>query len=168
MSSALTAPRIALLIALASAATVLAALAFEHMGGYVPCALCLKERLPYYIGTPIALVAAYLLSKPQHRGMGLALIALTGLIFLTSFGLGTYHAGAEWGFWPGPDSCGGGGVTAGSAADLLGSLDSTRIVRCDEAGWRMFGLSFAGWNAVISLALAGLAFFGLRLCTKGR
>jgi disulfide bond formation protein DsbB len=33
-------------------------------------------------------------------------------------------------------------------------------VACDEAAWRFFGLSFAGWNAVLSLLLAGLAGYG--------
>jgi disulfide bond formation protein DsbB len=35
-------------------------------------------------------------------------------------------------------------------------------VRCDEAPWRFLGLSFAGWNMVVSVALAGLAFNALR------
>ena len=159
---------IAFIIAVTAAATIGAALGFEHIGGHVPCALCLMERWPYYIGAPLALLAWWLLSRPAHRGIGLALIGLVGLVFLTGFGLGAYHAGAEWGFWPGPDSCGGGGVTAQSAATLLQSLETTRVVRCDEAGWRLFGLSFAGWNAAISLALATLAFLGLRQGARGK
>ena len=38
-------------------ATILGAWAFQIVGGYVPCALCLQERWPYYIGLPVALVA---------------------------------------------------------------------------------------------------------------
>ena len=37
-----------------SAATILGALAFEHFGGYQPCALCLMQRTPYYLGVPLA------------------------------------------------------------------------------------------------------------------
>jgi len=33
-------------------------------------------------------------------------------------------------------------------------------VACDEAAWRFLGLSFAGWSAVLSLVLAGLAGYG--------
>jgi disulfide bond formation protein DsbB len=36
----------------------------------------------------------------------------------------------------------------------------TRVIRCDEAPWRFLGLSLAGYNALISLALAGLAALG--------
>ena len=47
----------ALFLAVAMAATVGTALGFEHIGGYIPCALCLMQRTPYYIGVPVALVA---------------------------------------------------------------------------------------------------------------
>jgi disulfide bond formation protein DsbB len=39
----------------------------------------------------------------------------------------------------------------------LKGLDEARVVRCDEATWRLFGLSFAGWNALISLMLFALS-----------
>ena len=35
-----------------------------------------------------------------------------------------------------------------------GGIVDTPIIRCDEASWRFLGLSFAGWNAVISAFLA--------------
>ena len=44
-----------------------------------------------------------------------------------------------------------------SAANMLQALQSTRVVSCTEASWRMLGLSFAGWNAVASAGLALLA-----------
>jgi disulfide bond formation protein DsbB len=34
------------------------------------------------------------------------------------------------------------------------------VVRCDEAAWRFLGLSLAGYNVLISLALAGVALWG--------
>ncbi len=49
---------IALAILAAVSATLGAALTFEHIGGYEPCALCLKERAPYYATIPVALAAA--------------------------------------------------------------------------------------------------------------
>ena len=47
-----------------------------------------------------------------------------------------------------------------SVDDLLGSLDAVRVVACNEAPWTFLGLSLAGWNAVISLALAAVAARG--------
>ena len=40
-------------------------------------------------------------------------------------------------------------------------LQTTRVVACTEAAWRLLGLSLAGWNALASLALLGLALAGL-------
>jgi disulfide bond formation protein DsbB len=33
-------------------------------------------------------------------------------------------------------------------------------VRCDEAAWRLLGISLAGYNAMIALVLAIVAFWG--------
>ena len=45
---------------------------------------------------------------------------------------------------------------------MLEQLRSVQVVRCDEAAWRFLGLSLAGYNVLISLALAALAVYGLR------
>jgi disulfide bond formation protein DsbB len=44
---------------------------------------------------------------------------------------------------------------------LLSQLQSIHVVRCDEAAWRFLGLSLAGYNVLISLALAAIAALGL-------
>ena len=62
-----------------------------------------------------------------------------------------YRAGAEWKFWPGPQSCAGSQELATTAGSLFESLPGTRAVRCDEAAWRFAGLSFAGWNVIARL-----------------
>ena len=54
--------------------------------------------------------------------------------------------------------------TAREKIDLLNQLKGIRIVSCTTASWRFpsaaWGLSFAGWNAAISLALGVVALFG--------
>jgi disulfide bond formation protein DsbB len=83
-------------------------------------------------------------------------------VFLVSAGLGIYHSGVEWGFFAGPNDCGGApGAAAGSVGDFLKELETTRVVSCTEAAWRFAGLSLAGWNAVISLGLVALALWPL-------
>ena len=44
--------------------------------------------------------------------------------------------------------------------DLLKQLQTVNVVRCDEAAWRFLGLSLAGYNVLISLALAAVAAWG--------
>ncbi|MXQ14889.1 disulfide bond formation protein B [Microvirga makkahensis] len=153
MTLHLTMRQSALAVALAAAATIGGALVFEHGFGYVPCKLCLIQRNPYYLAMPAGLAAAFL---PPHWTR--AALWLLALIFLASAGLGAYHAGVEWGLFLGPSDCGGGsGTGTGAMGDFLSQLENTRVVSCTEAAWRFLGLSLAGWNVLISLALAAFA-----------
>lgn len=143
------------LVGLAAIAT---AWGYQIIGGYVPCKLCYQERIPYYVGLPLLLASLLLARRSPTTARVLA--GLGGLAFLVGTGLGGYHAGAEWGFWPGPTDCGGGSGPTTDASNLLAQLQATRLVSCTEASWRMLGLSFAGWNAVISAGVAVAAFAG--------
>ena len=143
------------LVFVVALATILTALAFEHLGGHAPCPLCLQERYAYYFAVPAALLAL-ILSRMGLNGAARILLVLVALAFMCNAALGVYHAGAEWKWWPGPSTCGGG-------FDLTWGKDGivdTPVIRCDEASWWFLGLSFAGWNAVISAVLAVLAAFG--------
>ena len=146
---------VAALVFGAAAATIAGALAFEHGAGLRPCKLCLMQRNPYYAGMALALLVTLL---PLGRALQRLALGLLAVLFVISAGLGAYHAGVEWGWWAGPNDCGGAvAPTAGSVADFMNSLQTTRVVSCTEAPWRFLGLSLAGWNVVISLAIAGLA-----------
>jgi disulfide bond formation protein DsbB len=152
-------PRMAAgLILLASLATIAGALVFEHVFGLPPCPLCLRQRVPYYAAMPLAL-AAFLVPNPSWTRLGLGLLAL---VFLVSAGLGVHHAGVEWGWWAGPSDCAGAPPPpAAGMGDFLKQLETTRVVSCTEAAWRFLGLSLAGWNVAISLALVAAALAGL-------
>ncbi len=140
-----------------AAAVILTALAFEHIGGMQPCPLCLQQRWAYYAGIPLAFIALVVLSA-GHPCAAAALFALVALAFLANVGLGGYHAGVEWGLWAGPDTCAATASPISTSGNMLETLkNAPRIVRCDEAGWRFLGLSFAGWNVVASLMLSTAA-----------
>jgi len=137
---------------LAVAVTViLAAHAFEVIGGYIPCPLCLQQRYAYYAAIPGLGIALYLLHAGLER-LALGVLLAVSVAFLANAGLGAYQAGAEWKFWDPPQSC------AAPATLPTLQLDAKGLgrvpVSCGVASWRFFGLSFAGWNAVASLALA--------------
>jgi disulfide bond formation protein DsbB len=155
LAGRLLAPRLAAVVVLAAAAaTIGGAYVFEYGLGYIPCPLCLMQRKPYYLAMVVALAAALVPNRTVTRG-GLALVAL---VFVVSAGLGVYHAGVEWGLWLGPSDCAGApAAAAGSVTDFMQSLQKTRVVSCTEAAWRFLGLSLAGWNVLISLALAVFA-----------
>lgn len=140
-------------LAIAAALTVGAVLVMQHGYGYAPCKLCLTERLPYYAAVPLGVLALLAPAPLSRLALGLAAAAL-----LYGAGIGVYHAGAEWGFWPGPADCGGGaGADPGDVGDFLNKLQTTRVVDCSVAALRVLGLSLAGWNALVAFVLAAFS-----------
>ena len=118
--------------------------------------LCLIERYAYYAGIPV-LFAALALTSGSYRGLAAVLFFLVALAFLANAGLGIYHAGAEWKFWPGPATCGGGESLTTSAGSLLNDIQGIKVMKCDEASFRFLGISFAGWNVVSSVLIMALS-----------
>ena len=151
----------ALFLAVAMAAVVGAALGFEHIGGFIPCKLCLEERIPYYTGVPVALLAAIAAGTRLPAWVARLLLAAVGLLMTWGLVMAVYHSGVEWHWWAGPTDCST-SATSGlttNAGDLLGALDSSTPPACDQAAGRFLGLSFAGWNVVSSLILGAAAYW---------
>lgn len=137
-----------LLAAGGSAALLLGAFGFQHLGGMPPCKLCLWQRWPHAAAVVIGAAALVL--------PGRALPLLGALAALCTAGIGLYHTGVERGWWEGPNTCTSGDVTGISAEQLLEQIMAAPMVRCDEVPWEMLGLSMASWNALVALALAAL------------
>jgi disulfide bond formation protein DsbB len=152
----------ALFIAAGMFAALAGAWYFQYGLGYVPCPLCYQQRIPYYFAIPLGLgIAALAYAGGAPRLVRLALALLT-LVLLVSAGLGVYHAGVEWKFWQGPAGCAAAPPTVQNFDNLLDSIRNIRAVPCDEAAWRFFGISLAGYNALISTALALVALGAAR------
>jgi disulfide bond formation protein DsbB len=138
----------------ASAAMLAIAHGFETFGHLAPCTLCYYQRDVYWTALPVAALA-WLAGRLSMARIAPLLGALLTLTFLVGLGLAVWHAGAEWKFWPGPTTCSG---TSGGAsvAGLQALMKGNGFVapHCDEAAWRFLGLSMAGWNALVSAALA--------------
>jgi disulfide bond formation protein DsbB len=137
-----------------SVALLTAALAFQYLGGLAPCPLCILQRWPHVAAVVLGLAV---LAWPNR---GLAVLA--GLAMLAGAGIGVYHAGIERDWWQGPTTCtapAAGGVAPG---DLLDSILEAPVVACDAVAWSWLGVSMAGWNAILSLALAVLWFRAAR------
>lgn len=146
----------ALGLALVMVLVVGTALGFEHIGGFIPCALCLEQRTPYYLGVPVAMFAALATILPMPLIVARGALMLVGLLMAYGLYLSIYHAGVEWAWWQGPADCAT-AATSGLSTDagsLLADLDAVTPPACDEAAGRFLGLSFAGWNAIASLGLA--------------
>ncbi|MCJ8520292.1 disulfide bond formation protein DsbB [Pseudorhizobium tarimense] len=150
-------------VTLGMTATVGGALAFQYVGGYIPCALCLLQRNPYYYSIPLGIAALLATALRLPSWVIRSLLAAIGMMMLVGAGMGVYHAGVEWGFWEGPATCATSapGVST-NAGSLLDDLNAFHGPSCTEASLRVLGLSFAGWNVIASLILAAIAFAGAR------
>jgi disulfide bond formation protein DsbB len=140
-------------------ATILIAHGFERLGGYAPCPLCLEERYAYYFGVP-ASVAAFFAARANASGAARVLLLLIAAAFLVNAAVGVYHSGVEWKWWAGPTTCSGSTAIEWGEGGLAKQLEHAQVIRCDEAPWRLLWLSFAGWNAVFSAAIAAIAAWG--------
>lgn len=147
-----------LVVAVIGAGALGGAWYFQLVVGLAPCPLCLEQRIPYYIGVPVALIGA-LCGGLGKEGLARVALALAGMLMALGAFLAVYHAGVEWGLWAGPETCSGAGPAVGGG-NLLGQLQTARVVRCDEAPWRLLGLSLAGYNAFIAASLLVVAMWG--------
>ncbi len=156
MTTSLTADRPRLLATIAfvlGLATIAGAWGSQLFGGLVPCELCLEQRMPYYWGLPL-LALVLILWHRLPRAVWYVGIALVLLTFVWSTYLAGYHAGVEYGFWPGPTACTGTGVDV-SFSDLT-NINAARVVPCDKIQFSLFGVTLAGANTLISAAIVVL------------
>ncbi len=152
----------ALALVAGMAITVGTALGFQHIGGYIPCKLCLGQRTPYYFGVPLMALAAVSAALRLPGVVTRGLLAAGGLLMLYGAWLGGFHSGVEWAWWAGPTDCGvvDAPPASGGSGGILDQINSVIPPSCNEAAGRFLGLSFAGWNFIASLGLAAVAFFG--------
>ena len=153
----------AVIVTVGMAVIILSALALQYLGGYVPCELCLTERWPYYIGIPVAVLAGLASALRLPPAVPRGLLGLAAAIMLVGAGLSVYHAGVEWKFWEGPTACSTSiDAIAKTTGGLLDDLSNQHGPSCSDAALRVLGLSLAGWNVIVSLILAAIAYRGAR------
>ncbi|MCG7622650.1 disulfide bond formation protein B [Epibacterium sp. Ofav1-8] len=131
-----------------SAALLLGAFGFQYIGELAPCKMCIWQRYPHGAAVGLGVLAVLI--------PGAVLPYLGALAALTTAAIGAFHAGVEQGWWEGPTTCTSGAIDGLSADELMSQIMSAPLVRCDDIPWELFGLSMAGWNAVISLVLAAI------------
>ena len=139
------------LILAGSGALLGGALLFQHVGGLAPCEMCLWQRWPHVAALALGLVAW----ATRHNRVVLGLAALA---VLASAAIGYFHAGVEYHWWAGPSACSAAPMT-GSVADITAMVLATPLIRCDAAAWTLFGISMAGYNALLSSLIGGASLW---------
>ena len=120
----------------------------EYVLKHPPCNLCLIARI-LYLAT-IILVIIFLFLRQYEK---MILISI-GLFFVFGTIISFYHLGIEQGFINESLMCnlGSGGETT-SAQDLLKQLE-TKSVSCKDVTFKIFGLSLASFNTIVSFVIS--------------
>jgi len=136
------------LILIFSMFALVSAYFIQHILGHKPCNLCLIERLPYIFA--IIIISLGLALKKFEKVIIIFLI----LIFVAASIISFYHFGIEQGFFEESLVCNLDSNTSDlSKENLLKELQQ-QTVSCKEVNFRIFGLSLATINTIISLILS--------------
>ncbi len=142
MNKFLTTKNFYLVIALLSALTLAIAIYIEYVLEIKPCKLCLYQRVPYLF----AILICFIGFRNLKNNLWIYFLSLT---FLISFFLSIYHTGIENNIFDEFSGCIANDINITNKDDLLKSL-SERVTSCKDVAFRIFGLSLATINALIS------------------
>ncbi|WP_353217406.1 disulfide bond formation protein B [Sandarakinorhabdus sp.] len=145
----------ALLLA-GSAGLLAGAYGFEVIGGLVPCEMCWWQRWALLAAAFFAFNALLLGWTARFQAAARISGWLALLAMAANAGIGLFHAGVEYKWWQGLTRCAAPPL-AGDTKSMLADILAQPLVRCDAVPWSMLGISMAGWNGLISLALTGAA-----------
>ena len=122
----------------------------QYVLGHKPCNLCIIERLPYLAAViPISLV--FILNKYEK-----ILLSIVLLFFIFGAVVSFYHFGIEQGFFSESLVCDLSNSKNLSKDELLNQLKNSTVVSCKDVTFRLFGLSLATINTIISIILSGI------------
>jgi len=140
------------LILIFSVFALIAAYFIQYILGHKPCNLCLIERLPYIFSIILTLLS--LILKKFEK---IIFILLT-LIFISATIISFYHFGIEQGFFQESLVCNSNNeINNLNKEDLLKELQK-RTISCKDVDFRLFGLSLATINTIISFILSVITF----------
>ena len=123
----------------------------EYVLNYKPCQLCLYQRIPYLLILIFSFVG-FFFSKNLYW------LYTIMIFFISSTIISGYHSGIEFGLLNESSSC---------ASNLIENLDKTKLLEslnnsmpnCKDIEFKLFGLSLATINFLISFALSFSIYF---------
>ncbi len=138
---------------LVSGALLAGAHAFETFGHMAPCAMCLQQReVHWWI---LGFAAALFVILRFRPGWARLIAAALGIAFLVSVYSAGHHVLVENHILP-------------ATCETSHNIDANSLrfdvhatftaPRCDVPAWSMFGITMAGYNGLISLAMALFSF----------
>ena len=128
-----------------SIVSLLGAVYIEYILQEKPCKLCLYQRIPY-------LAAIFISFFGYNFNKNLLWLYLLLIIFIVSIFLSGYHAGIENNIFNEYSGCSVDNLNLTNKTELLNSLKNS-LPNCKDVNFRIFGLSLATLNFVISIII---------------
>ncbi len=138
------------------------ALFSQYVMGLHPCEMCYWQRWPHWA----ALLFAVLGFAARKESWSDLLIIVAAIAIAISGLIGAFHAGVEYGWWEGITTCASNVAPAASADEMLANITNAPLIRCDVPQWTLWGISFAGYNFLLSLGSALTIFMLIRFARK--
>lgn len=145
----------ALSILLISTSVILIAWFYESLG-YLPCELCYKERIAYYL-IFVLIPFSYVFIFRNNYKISLYIFYIITLLFILNSLLSFYHSGVELKYFIGPSDCSGGINHSSDFESFYKQLKNVKVVRCDQPSLWIVGLTLANWNTILSFILSTIA-----------
>lgn len=123
--------------------------------GFAACDLCLKQRWAWYLVLIIALIP-FIVTISFNK---ILLLIISIVLFCNAIFAG-WHAGIEWDLWRGLSTCNSSAIFDNN--NLIETLKEGSVPVCDDASIRIFGISLAGYNFIISLLTSIFVLITLR------
>ena len=130
--------------------SLLIAYYIQYVLGHKPCNLCIIERIPY-LAAVILISLVFIINRYEK-----ILLSAVLLFFIFGAAVSFYHFGIEQGFYSESLVCDLGNSNNLSKDELLDQLKNSNIVSCKDVTFRLFGLSLATINTIISIILIGI------------
>ena len=138
-------------ILLYSLFAILFALYVEYVLGYKACKLCLYQRIPYIVAIFISFIGYNYFKNNK-------ILILIILIFSISFFISSYHYGIENNIFEEFSGCTSKSLETIDKSEILKSLNDN-IISCKDVNFKLFGISLAGINLLLSLLII---FYSIR------
>ena len=156
IAKTLTHQHLLILLAFYSVCALIAAYISQFIFDLQPCVLCLYQRVPFFVVTIIAVIAALLLKSEKSKKI--VLFTCLGAL-LINVGIASYHVGVEKKIFEGPSGCSGSNLDEiNNLEELKVAIKAAKAVRCDKPSFIYLGLSMAAWNVIYCLFLIGTTF----------
>ena len=122
----------------------------QYFLGHQPCNLCLVERIPYF--TSIILIFLIFYLNKYERIISI----IISVFFIFGATVSFYHFGIEQGFFSESFVCNLDDIKSYISTENLLKEMQVKKISCKDVTFKLFGVSLATFNTIISLVLSAI------------